>query len=75
MASELGGLIEFIYITLSLIPLIYNQKYAQSKFIDKLYVFNENERASRGEKASGVEKFESVASNKITSEESSQLKT
>ena len=37
LVSELGGFIEFMYITLSLIPIIYNSRLVRKKFIDKLY--------------------------------------
>jgi hypothetical protein len=37
LVSDLGGLIEFMYILLSFIPLLYNQKVSRQKFIEKLY--------------------------------------
>ena len=36
--SELGGFIEIMYITLSIIPFLYNYRKANQKFIEKLYV-------------------------------------
>ena len=37
MMSEIGGLIEALYIAFGIIPLFYNSQVAENKFIDKLY--------------------------------------
>ena len=63
MVSDLGGFIEIMYITLSLIPIIYNYKVAQKKFIDKLYFIDgAKEKNSELQRSSTyVERFHSVA--------------
>ena len=44
LASDLGGLIEFLYILFSLFPLYYyNKKVTQQKFIEKLYFVETNQ--------------------------------
>ena len=49
-----------MYITLMLIPWLYNNKLAQKKFIDKLY-FIDRVTESFNRSVSSVERYESVA--------------
>jgi hypothetical protein len=73
LVSELGGFIEIMYITLMLIPWVYNTKLAQKKFIDKLYFIDRAKENNQNfnRTISNIERFESVAahSNHFTEEE------
>ena len=62
MLSGVGGLIEFLYIAFGIIPFLYNTKFAQNKFIDKLYFID---RANLGFKrmSSNVERLDQVSLN------------
>ena len=61
MMSEIGGLIEALYIAFGLFPLFYNSLVAQNKFIDKLYFID---KANLGFKRSQstVERFDPISS-------------
>ena len=63
LVSDLGGFIEIMFITLSVIPIVYNSKVARKLFVKKLYFID---RLKEKGDSSTIERFDPVLQKNFT---------